>query len=100
MFDLGPHAGFIVAAYAVTAIAVGGLLLATLADDRRQRRMLAELERQGIRRRSAAPPATPAVKATAKKKAVTKPRARKTSTAPKKSPRKKTAQKTARKTPS
>ena len=59
MFDLGPHASFIVAAYGVTVIAVGALLIATLEDDRKQRRLLTGLERKGIRRRSAAKPAAP-----------------------------------------
>ncbi|MGH6735231.1 MAG: heme exporter protein CcmD [Methyloceanibacter sp.] len=54
MFDLGPHAVFIVAAYGVTFVALGALTLATIMDDREQRRMLSELERKGIRRRSAA----------------------------------------------
>ena len=62
MFDLGPHAGFIIAAYAVTFVAVGVLTLVTVANDRKQRRMLIELERKGIRRRSAAKPPTPTVK--------------------------------------
>lgn len=53
MPDLGPHASFILVAYAVTALAVGGLVGFILADDRRQRRRLAELERRGITRRSA-----------------------------------------------
>jgi heme exporter protein D len=55
MPDLGPHASFIIGAYAVTLIAVTALVLAILKDDRHQRRLLAELERQGIRRRSAKP---------------------------------------------
>lgn len=55
-FDLGPHASFIIAAYAVTFAAIAALTLATLADDRKQRRLLAELEAQGITRRSAAKP--------------------------------------------
>ena len=59
MLDLGPHAAFILAAYAVTFIAVGALLLFIVADDRRQRRLLAELERKGIRRRSAPAAAKP-----------------------------------------
>lgn len=85
MLDLGPHASFIIAAYAVTALAVGALLFTTVEDDRRQRHKLTELERQGIRRRSAAKPATPAVrKAGAKPKSpaaatrkTARPRARK-----------------------
>jgi heme exporter protein D len=55
MPDLGPHASFIVAAYAVTALAVGALVAFILADDRRQRRLLAELDARGIKRRSANP---------------------------------------------
>ena len=55
MPDLGPHAAFIWAAYAVTFAAVAGLVFFTVQDDRRQRLLLADLERQGIRRRSAKP---------------------------------------------
>jgi len=72
MPDLGPHAIFIVAAYAVTFVAIGTLTLAVLEDDRKQRRMLAELERRGIRRRSSKPPRTSTAKATPAKR---KPRA-------------------------
>ena len=53
MPDLGPHAVFILSAYGVTAIAVAALALAIVEDDRKQRRLLADLERRGIRRRSA-----------------------------------------------
>src|SRR5262249_49120252 len=53
MPDLGPHAVFIWAAYAVTVIAVAALTVFIVQDDRRQRQLLADLERQGIRRRSA-----------------------------------------------
>jgi heme exporter protein D len=62
MLDLGPHAGFIVAAYAVTFVAVGVLTLITVANDRKQRRILIEMERKGIRRRSAAKAPAPRVK--------------------------------------
>lgn len=62
MLDLGPHASFIVTAYSVTALALGALTLVTFGDDREQRRKLAELERQGIRRRSATKPATSTAK--------------------------------------
>ena len=56
--------------YAVTFIAVAGLVTYIVQDDRRQRRLLADLERQGITRRSA--------KATGKPKPVDgKPRGRK-----------------------
>lgn len=53
MLDLGPHAVFIISAYGVTALTVGALVLATIGDDLRQRHRLAELERQGVTRRSA-----------------------------------------------
>ena len=55
MLDLGPHAAFIIGAYAVTFIAVTALAIFIVEDDRKQRRLLAELERRGIRRRSAKP---------------------------------------------
>ncbi len=59
MPDLGQHAAFIIAAYAVTFVAVSALALFIVEDDRRQRRLLAELERQGVRRRSAPPKSAP-----------------------------------------
>ena len=59
MLHLGPHASFIIAAYAVTFGAVTALAASIVADDRKQRRILAELERKGIRRRSAEPKPTP-----------------------------------------
>jgi heme exporter protein D len=59
MPDLGPHAAFIWAAYAVTFVAVAGLVGLIVQDDRRQRQLLADLERQGITRRSAKPTAKP-----------------------------------------
>lgn len=87
MLDLGPHASFILAAYGVTAVAIAGLALITVGDDLKQRHLLAALERQGIKRRSAAKStantATPttthssAKKPAAKSKA-TRPRKRKT----------------------
>jgi heme exporter protein D len=55
VMDLGPHAGFIVAAYAVAAAVVGALVIWVTADHAAQRRALAELERRGITRRSADP---------------------------------------------
>jgi len=55
MPDLGPHAAFIWAAYAVTFAAVAGLVFFTVQEVVRQRLRLADLERQGIRRRSAKP---------------------------------------------
>jgi heme exporter protein D len=59
MPDFGPHASFIIAAYAVTALAVGALTCFILAADRKQQRTLAELDARGIRRRSAAPETAP-----------------------------------------
>jgi heme exporter protein D len=53
MPDLGPHAIFIIAAYAVTFAAVSALAFFIVADDRKQRRLIADLEARGIRRRSA-----------------------------------------------
>jgi heme exporter protein D len=50
--DLGPHAFFIVAAYAVTALVIVGLILRAVLDHRMQMRAIAELERRGVRRRS------------------------------------------------
>jgi heme exporter protein D len=55
MPDLGPHAVFILAAYGVTFVAVAALAVFIVEDDRKQRRLLAELERRGVRRRSAGP---------------------------------------------
>ena len=55
MPDLGPHAVFILAAYGVTIVAIAALAFFIVEDDRKQRRLLAELERRGIRRRSAGP---------------------------------------------
>jgi heme exporter protein D len=53
MPDLGPHAIFIIAAYGVTFLAIAALAFFIVEDDRKQRRLLAELEARGIRRRSA-----------------------------------------------
>lgn len=57
--DLGPYAGFIWAAYAVTALVVGALTCWILMSDRRQRKLLAALEAGGVRRRSDGRAATP-----------------------------------------
>ena len=46
------HAGFITAAYLVTAVVVGVMIVWIILDGRLQRRRLAELEARGIRRRS------------------------------------------------
>ena len=49
---MGPHAAFIVAAYAATALILGGLILRAVLDHRAQTRALAELEGRGAVRRS------------------------------------------------
>jgi heme exporter protein D len=75
MPDLGPHAIFILAAYGVTLVAVAALVASIVEDDRKQRRLLAELEQRGIRRRSAQPkPAS--IKAASSKPASTKPKSK------------------------
>jgi heme exporter protein D len=50
--DLGPHAAFIISAYAIAAVIVTGLVVWVLIDQRRQRRMLGDLEMRGLSRRS------------------------------------------------
>ncbi len=57
MPDLGQHSVFILAAYGVTFVTVAALAFFIVEDDRKQRRLLADLERRGIRRRSAGPSA-------------------------------------------
>lgn len=54
---LGPHAPFIIAAYAVAVAIVAGLIAWVRFDHRTQRRLLAELNARGVVRRSEqAPP--------------------------------------------
>ena len=50
--NLGPHADFIVAAYAVTAFIVAALVAWVVLDYASQRRMLGDLEARGVMRRS------------------------------------------------
>jgi heme exporter protein D len=52
--DLGPHAGFILAAYAIALAVVAGLIAWIVLDHRAQLRILNDLERAGVSRRSAA----------------------------------------------
>lgn len=52
--DLGPHAAFVVAAYAAAAIVLGLVALWVLLDHRAQSRAIAALEAQGVARRSRA----------------------------------------------
>jgi heme exporter protein D len=51
--NLGPHAGFILGAYVVTAAVVAALVVWVIADHAALRRVLADLERHGVTRRSA-----------------------------------------------
>ena len=53
MIAEGAHAGFILAAYAVTAVVLVGMVAWIVLDGRSQRRRIADLESRGIRRRSA-----------------------------------------------
>ena len=50
--NLGPHADFIVAAYAVTLFVVAALAAWVLLDYSAQRRILGDLEERGVTRRS------------------------------------------------
>jgi heme exporter protein D len=50
--DLGPHAIYVWAAYAVTALALAGLAAWLVLDGRRQHRLIDELDQRGTRRRS------------------------------------------------
>jgi heme exporter protein D len=50
--NLGPHADFIVAAYAVTVFVVALLIAWVVLDYSAQRRVLGDLEERGITRRS------------------------------------------------
>ena len=54
--ELGPHGGFIMAAYAAGVLVILVLVMWVLADYRTQQRLLADLERQGATRRSARRP--------------------------------------------
>jgi heme exporter protein D len=56
--DLGPHAAFIIASYAIVAIVLVGLVVWLILDGRRQQRILDDLEVRGMRRRSRGPDAT------------------------------------------
>lgn len=50
----GQYAGFVVAAYAISAVVLGALTAYVVWDFRRQKAMLAKLEAQGKPRRRAA----------------------------------------------
>jgi len=51
--DLGPHAAFIIASYAIYAVVLAMLIAWLILDGRRQQRQIAELEARGVKRRSA-----------------------------------------------
>jgi heme exporter protein D len=57
---LGPHAGFIVAAYAVAVLVITALIAWIVLDHRAQQRRLAALEASGVTRRSERPIERPA----------------------------------------
>ena len=49
--NLGPHADFIIAAYAVTVCVVAALVAWVIVDYSAQRRILGDLEERGVIRR-------------------------------------------------
>jgi heme exporter protein D len=53
--NLGPHAAFIVSAYAVAIAIIAAMVAWVLIDHRRQARILADLEAEGVTRRSERP---------------------------------------------
>src|SRR5262249_45895613 len=53
VMNLGPHASFILAAYAIALAVVAGLIAWIVLDHRAQLRILEDLERAGVSRRSA-----------------------------------------------
>ena len=50
--NLGPHAAFIIAAYAAAIVVVGALIAWVTLDYRAQKRVLGDLDAQGVTRRS------------------------------------------------
>ena len=54
--NLGPHADFIIASYALTAFVVAALVAWVVLDHGAQKRVLGELEDRGVTRRSRAEP--------------------------------------------
>ena len=50
--SMGPHAAFIVASYAAAVIVVAGLIGWIALDYRAQQRILADLDKRGVKRRS------------------------------------------------
>lgn len=54
--DLGQHAAYIWASYAIVAAVIAGLIVWLVADGRRYQRLIDELEARGVRRSSARGP--------------------------------------------
>ena len=52
---MSPHTLYVAAAYAITAVALAGLIGWVLLDQRARKKELAELEASGVRRRSDKP---------------------------------------------
>jgi heme exporter protein D len=52
MIDLGPHAAFIWASYAIYAVVLAGLIGWLVWDGARTKQQLADLEARGVSRRS------------------------------------------------
>ena len=50
--QFGEHAGFIAAAYVITFIVIGGLILWVRIDGKAQMRELEAMKRRGLRRRA------------------------------------------------
>ena len=50
--NLGPHASFIVAAYAMTVVVIVAMIAWIVRDYAAQRRILGDLEVRGVKRRS------------------------------------------------
>lgn len=51
MIDLGPRGGYILACYIATAVVLVALIVWLFFDGARQKRLLADLEARGARRR-------------------------------------------------
>jgi len=51
--NLSPHAPFIIAAYAAAIVVIGALIAWVTLDYRAQKRVLGDLDAQGVTRRSA-----------------------------------------------
>jgi heme exporter protein D len=52
--DLGPHAAFIWASYAVATAVLAALIGCLILDGRRQQQLIDEFEARGVKRRSGA----------------------------------------------